>query len=106
MRYLKQTNYNHLSSHEILAKSGAIVSSAGVALFVSFVVVLLVFPVVKQCNSNQKCSFSSTAPEQLKLIVQPNFLALSLLLTAAGVIMVRFGRRNRLHNNGTNEKSI
>jgi len=76
----------------MLAKSGAIVSSAGVALFVAFVAVLLIFPVVKQCDSNEKCSFSSTAPEQLRQIVQPGFLALSLMIIAAGIFMVRYGR--------------
>jgi hypothetical protein len=76
----------------MLAKSGAIVSSAGVALFVAFVTVLLVFPVVKECDNNGKCSFSSTAPEQLRSIVQPGFLALSLAIIAAGVFMVRYGR--------------
>ncbi len=106
MKHLNQTNYNYLSLHEILVKSGAIVSSAGVALFVSFAAVLLIFPVVKECNSNEKCSFSSTAPEQLRLIVQPNFLALSLLLIATGVVMVRFSRRyDSYNNNARNEKS-
>lgn len=80
-----------MSSLETLTKSGAIVSSAGVALFVAFVAVLLIFPVVKECN-NEKCSFSSSAPEQLKPIVQPGFLALSLVIIASGVLMVRYGR--------------
>lgn len=75
----------------MLTKSGAVVSSAGVALFVAFVAVLLAFPVVKECN-NEKCSFSSTAPEQLRQLIQPGFLALSLVITAAGVLMVRYGR--------------
>ncbi len=82
-----------MSSLEILAKSGAIVSSTGIALFVAFVAVLLVFPVVKVCDSADNCSFNSTAPGQLKPIIQPGFLALSLLLVSAGIIMVRFSRR-------------
>ncbi|HEX2558231.1 MAG TPA: hypothetical protein VHK86_07900 [Nitrososphaera sp.] len=80
------------SSLEMLAKSGAIVSSTGVALFVAFVAVLLVFPVVKECDNDGKCSFSSAAPEQLRPIVQPGFLAFSLAIIAAGVFMVRYGR--------------
>jgi hypothetical protein len=81
------------SSLEILIKSGAIVSSAGVALFVAFAVVLLVFPVIKECNNNnEKCSFSSTAPEQLRPIVRPDYLAFSLAIIAAGIFMVRYGR--------------
>jgi hypothetical protein len=53
----------------------------------------LTFPVVKECNTSGKCLFSSTANDQLKAIVQPSFLALSLFLIAAGIFMVRFGRR-------------
>lgn len=79
-------------SLEVLTKSGAIVSSAGVALLVAFVVVLLTFPVIKECEGEEKCSYTSTAPEQLAAIVQPGFLAASLMIIAAGVFMVRFGR--------------
>jgi hypothetical protein len=50
------------------------------------------FPVIKECDNNGKCSFSSTAPEQLRLIIQPGYLALSLAIIAAGVFMVRYGR--------------
>jgi hypothetical protein len=87
-----------LSSLEILAKSGAIVSSIGVILFVAFVAVLLTFPVVKECNASGKCIFSSTANHQLKPIVQPGFLALSLFLIATGILMVRFSRRYYSNN--------
>ena len=76
----------------MLAKSGAIVSSAGVALLIAFVVVLLAFPVIKECEGGEKCSYTSTAPEQLEAIVQPAYLAVSLMIIAAGVFMVRFGR--------------
>jgi hypothetical protein len=75
----------------VLAKSGAVVSSAGVALLVAFVVVLLAFPVNKECE-NERCTYTSTAPEQLAAIVQPAYLAVSLMVIAAGVFMVRFGR--------------
>lgn len=77
---------------ELLAKSGAIVSSAGVALLVAFVVVLLAFPVDKECQGGERCTYTSTAPEQIAAIVQPAYLAVSLLIIAAGVFMVRFGR--------------
>ncbi|MGI0048244.1 MAG: hypothetical protein ACREAW_01785 [Nitrososphaera sp.] len=79
-------------SLEVLTKSGAVVSSAGVALLVAFVAVLLAFPVNKECVGEEKCTYTSTAPEQLAAIVQPGFLAASLLIIAAGVFMVRFGR--------------
>ena len=78
-------------SMQVLAKSGAIVSSAGVALLIAFVAILLAFPVIKECGG-EKCSYTSTAPEQLAAIVQPGYLAVSLMIIAAGVFMVRFSR--------------
>ena len=75
-----------------MAKSGAIVSSAGTALLIAFFIVLLAFPVIKECEGNEKCSYSSTGPEHLRAIVQPGFLAVSLMIIAAGVFMVRFSR--------------
>jgi ascorbate-specific PTS system EIIC-type component UlaA len=79
-------------SLEALAKSGAVVSSAGVALMVVFVVVLLAFPVIKKCDEDGKCSYQSTAPVLLQSIVQPSFLAITLLTISAGVLMLRFSR--------------
>ena len=78
-------------SLEAVAKSGAIVSSGGIALFVAFVIVLLVFPVNKKCEGDN-CTYTSTAPDQLAPLVQPGFLAISLIVIAAGVFMVRFSR--------------
>ena len=79
-------------SLETLAKSGAIVSSAGVALMVVFVVALLAFPVIKNCSESEKCTYHSTAPGQLQSIVQPSFLAISLITISAGVLILRFSR--------------
>lgn len=76
----------------MLAKAGAIVSSAGVALLIAFVVVLLAFTVNKECEGGERCTYTSTAPQQLAAIVQPAYLAVSLMIIAAGVFMVRFGR--------------
>jgi hypothetical protein len=81
-----------IMSTDILAKSGAIVSSIGVALMVIFVVILLLFPVIKNCGGDEKCSYHSTAPGQLQSIVQPGFLAVSLITIAAGVLILRFSR--------------
>ena len=75
----------------MLAKSGAIVSTAGVGLLVAFVVVLLAFPVIKECEGSE-CSYLSTAPDPFRSMVQPGFLAISLAVIAAGVLMVRVGR--------------
>jgi hypothetical protein len=85
-------------SAEILAKLGALVSSAGVALMVTFVVILLVFPVVRNCDQDGRCSYLSTAPGELHSIVQPSFLAISLLTISAGVLVLRFSRwREKKH---------
>lgn len=76
---------------ELLAKAGAITSTAGVAMLVAFVGVLLAFPVIKECVG-EDCEFESTAPEQLKSIINPSFLASSLLVIAGGIVMIRYSR--------------
>lgn len=79
-------------STEILARSGAIISSIGVGLLVIFVIILLAFPVIKNCSENEKCTYHSTAPGALQSIIQPGFLAISLITISAGVLLLRFGR--------------
>lgn len=80
-----------LSRLIVLVKAGAIVSSIGVALLVAFVLVLLVFPVIKECPED-RCEFTSTAPASLQGIFDPGFLAASLLTIAAGIVMIRYSR--------------
>jgi hypothetical protein len=80
-------------SLEALAKSGAIVSSAGVVLMIVLMVALLAFPVIKNCEGDQKCSYRSTAPGELQSVVQPGFLAISLMTISGGVLIMRFSRR-------------
>ena len=75
-----------------LAKSGAVVSSVGVALMIILMVVLLAFPVVKNCDGVQKCYYQSTAPRELQSVVQPGFLAISLMTISVGVLVMRFSR--------------
>jgi hypothetical protein len=82
----------YMMSLETLARSGAIVSSTGVALMVLFVVTLLSFPVIKNCGESEKCSYRSTAPGELQSVVQPGFLAISLITISAGVLILRFSR--------------
>jgi hypothetical protein len=78
---------------DLIIRLGGIVSTVGVGLFITFVIVLLVFPVVKSCDSeNVNCVFASTGPEPFRSIVQPGYLAVSLLVIAAGVFMVRIAR--------------
>ena len=79
-------------SLEVLAKSGAIVSSAGIALMIVLMVALLAFPVIKNCEGGQRCSYRSTAPGELQSVVQPAFLAISLMTISVGVLVMRFSR--------------
>jgi amino acid transporter len=80
-----------VSGLELLAKSGAVASVVGVALLIVFVVVLLVFPVEKNCDVN-KCKYTSAAPAQLQPIFNQGFFALSLIVIAAGILMIRYSR--------------
>jgi hypothetical protein len=77
---------------QTLARSGAIVSSAGVALMVVFVLSLLLFPVIKNCDESERCTYRSAAPEGLQSVIQPSFLAISLSTISAGVLILRFSR--------------
>ena len=78
---------------ELLVRSGGVVSTVGVGLFIAFVAVLLAFPVVKSCEPDAtNCEYASTAPEPFGSMIQPAYLAVSLLVIAAGVFMVRFAR--------------
>jgi hypothetical protein len=88
----------------ILAKSGAIISSIGVALMVIFVVIILAFPVTKNCIGNEKCSYYSTAPGALQSIVQPSFLAISLITISAGILILRLGRWLETKKHGSRTK--
>lgn len=76
----------------MLAKAGVLVSTAGIALLVSFVAVLMTFPVTKECDVLKKCSYTSTAPEKLAALVHPEFFAVSLIVISTGLLMLRFSR--------------
>jgi hypothetical protein len=91
-------------SLDALAKSGAIVSSAGVALMIVLMVALLAFPVIKNCDGAQRCSYRSTAPGELQSVVNPGFLAISLMTISVGVLIMRFSRRveSKKKEKGTN----
>jgi uncharacterized membrane protein YidH (DUF202 family) len=79
-------------SLQTLARSGAIASSAGVVLMVIFVVVLLLFPVIKNCGEGERCTYRSTAPGELQPVVRPSFFAISLITISAGVLILRLSR--------------
>jgi hypothetical protein len=78
---------------QAIVKSGAISSTIGVALLITFVIVLLAFPLLKECQNfgEKKCEFYSSAPEPLKFILKPIFLVIALIVIAIGVIIIRVG---------------
>lgn len=79
-------------SLQIIVRSGAILSCIGTALLITFIVILIAFPILKECqNLDEKCEFISTAPEPLKSLINPIFLSASLLIIASGVAIIRFG---------------
>ena len=72
---------------------GAIFSVIGIILLIGFISTLLLFPVNKKCqNTIHGCEFYSIAPEPLASFIKPVFLVLILLIIAAGVAVIRFGR--------------
>jgi ABC-type Fe3+ transport system permease subunit len=74
-----------------IEKSGAIFSTVGLALLIAFIIVLLAFPIIKQCQrSTEQCKFYSTAPDSVRFIVRPVFLATALIIIAIGVGTTRF----------------
>ena len=74
-----------------IEKSGAIFSMVGIALLIAFAIVLLAFPIIKQCQrSTEKCEFYSAAPDSVRFIVKPIFLAIALITIAIGVGTTRF----------------
>ena len=77
----------------LVTQLGGVTSVVGISLFVLFAAFLLVFPVSKQCDSSGKCRYDAQTPPDLKPVVSPGFLAASLMITAAGILAVRLGRR-------------
>ena len=78
-------------------KCGAIFSLVGTAIMIILVSVILIFPVQKNCDSNDSnCQFISTAPGILRSIVSPLTLVTALLTIAAGLLIFRFGTRYKL----------
>jgi hypothetical protein len=79
-------------SSQTLIRSGAILSCIGTALLITFVGILIAFPVLKECqNMHKKCEYISKAPLPLKSLINPFFLSGSLFTIALGVGFIRFG---------------
>ncbi|HEU4468707.1 MAG TPA: hypothetical protein VFR61_06720 [Nitrososphaeraceae archaeon] len=80
-----------------IIKCGAIFSLVGTVIMIILVSVILIFPVQKNCDSNDSnCQFISTAPGILRSIVSPLTLVTALLTIAAGLLIFRFGTRYKL----------
>ena len=74
-----------------IIKLGAVISTVGVIMIISFGLTLLLFPVTKICDD--KCDYILAAPDLLKRIVNPLFLFASLILISLGVFLIRIGNR-------------
>ncbi|HZA71055.1 MAG TPA: hypothetical protein VE548_15265 [Nitrososphaeraceae archaeon] len=80
-----------------IIKCGAVFSLIGTVIMIMLVSVILIFPVQKNCNSNDSdCQFISTAPGILRSIVSPLTLVTALLTIATGLLIFRFGTRYKL----------
>lgn len=76
-----------------IIRAGAIFSSFGTALLILFLIILLSFPIEKDCSKHQGCEFYSIAPEPLNYLVSPSFVVTTLFVISAGVLVMRFARR-------------
>lgn len=76
-----------------IIKVGAACSLIGTFILVLLVLVIVIYPVQKNCSGNdrQDCEYISSAPSILKTVVSPHILVTSLLTIAAGILIFRFG---------------
>ena len=75
-----------------IIKIGVICSLLGTFILILLVLVLVIFPVQKNCsNEGLECEYVSSAPNILARIVSPYTLVISLLTIAAGILIFRFG---------------
>jgi hypothetical protein len=75
-----------------IIKAGAVSALIGTFILILLVLVIVIFPIQKNCNyDNVDCEYISTAPNILKTVVAPQTLVLSLLTIAAGILIFRFG---------------
>lgn len=80
-----------------IIKCGAVFSLIGTVIMIILVSVILIFPVQKNCDSNESdCQYISTAPGILGSIVSPLTLVTALLTIATGLLIFRFGTRYKL----------
>ena len=80
-----------------IIKCGAVFSLIGTVIMIILVSVILIFPVQKNCDSNESdCQYISTAPGILGSIVSPLTLVTALFTIATGLLIFRFGTRYKL----------
>lgn len=80
-----------------IIKCGAVFSLIGTVIMIILVSVILIFPVQKNCDSNDSnCQYISTAPGILGSIVSPLTLVTALFTIATGLLIFRFGTRYKL----------
>lgn len=79
---------------QLLIRLGAIIGSVGTISLIIFAVILLVFPVIKDCNNNgiYKCDYFSKAPYPLNLLINPIILLTILIVISIGIVMIRSGK--------------
>jgi hypothetical protein len=54
--------------------------------------ILLSFPVAKDCAKHEGCKFYSTAPEPLNYLITPLLVVAALFVISVGVLVMRFAR--------------
>jgi hypothetical protein len=86
-------HYIRALRRDVLIRAGAISSSVGSILLALLILVLLIFPVVKNCPNQEECDYSSTAPAPLNYLITPIFVTVDLFVIATGVLFMRFARR-------------
>ena len=82
---------NAVLRYRRMIKLGAVVSTIGVIMLILFGLILLLFPVTKNCEIT--CSYILDAPDLLRRVISPLFLFISLILISSGVLLIRIGNR-------------
>ena len=74
-----------------MIKLGAVISTVGVIMLILFGLILLLFPMTKNCEIT--CTYILDAPDFLRQVINPTFLFISLILISSGVFLIRIGNR-------------
>jgi hypothetical protein len=79
---------------QLLIKLGAVIGSFGTISLIIFAVILLIFPVSKDCTNNSiyKCNYISKAPYPLNRLINPIILLTILTIISIGIVVIRSGK--------------